>query len=272
MEIKQDLNMEMVFQKINEYKNKKIKLENSMILKINEKYDIKIFRYDDDIMSFKIDEEYFSTFVKPVTYKIVINDSDSIIADIISFIHLTTIVRNYHFNQLMIYCPQCWNKYYDLSYFELERHEKHKDACLKESSPLHKLSEVEFNTFFKENYNFVGKKLNPLKFEPNFQKYFKDSKYIIASDEFDFIEDKHKKRLKLTKKLEILSIGNKLIQFFGQPGKGKTLTLIGFLKYMIDHSSVGTLYINCKAMFYLDDPYQIKKLFIDEIPFLFYNL
>ena len=113
--------------------------------------------------------------------------------------------------------------------------------------------------------------MKPLEFEPNFQKYFKHGEQIIKSNEFRIFEDKNQKRLKLIDKFEIASIGDKLVQFFGQSGNGKTLTIIGYLKYMTYHPSVGTLYINCKAMSDFDEPFKIKQLFIDEIPFLFYN-
>ena len=269
--IKDTLNMEMIYQKIDEYRKKKINLTKSMKLKIKEGYEMEIIYYGTENMQFEINEEFYETFIQPLKYRIVINDSKEIIADIISFYQLSEILKECSFNQLKIYCPQCDNKYFSLKFFNLVNHENHKDVCLKESLPYRKLSLNEFNGFFKEELDFIKMNFKPLKFEPNFHKYFKDTEYVTESTEFSFYPDIYQKRLKLMEEIGISRTVNKLVQFFGQPGKGKTLTLIGILKYMTKHSKIGTLYVNCKAMFNADKPYKLKQLFIDEIPFLFYG-
>lgn len=40
----------------------------------------------------------------------------------------------------------------------------------------------------------------------------------------------------------------KRINYFGSSGMGKSITLIGALKYPIDHSKFGTFYVNCKSL------------------------
>ena len=62
--------------------------------------------------------------------------------------------------------------------------------------------------------------------------------------------------------------------YFGVSGKGKSITLIGALKYLTSHDKIGTLYINCKTLKNLLDKQEyklIKNILIDEILFLFYN-
>ena len=271
MILNEDLNMEIVFKAVKEYRDNGTELERGKILKIANKYDMIINHYGEEIMCFEIDNMSYDTYKQPVKYKIIINDEKSITIDIISMLQLSEIVRQYNFRELKIFCPQCDNKYFFLKLAEFVKHETHRGACLKESSPFKKFSSDNFNSFFKEGCDFINVKLKPLEFEPNFKLYFKYIDHIIQSDELYFYEDKYQKRLSLFDKINVAKTGNKLVQFFGQPGKGKTLTLIGILKYFIKHDLVGTLYINCKAMSNLNEPFKLKQLFIDEIPFLFYN-
>ena len=85
-------------------------------------------------------------------------------------------------------------------------------------------------------------------------------KMIRAVKKLEIFEDKFQNRIKIMEIINSLNCRNTIVKFFGQPGTGKTLTLICYLKYMINHVRVGTFYINCKALFSLNEPIEIKKL------------
>ena len=64
------------------------------------------------------------------------------------------------------------------------------------------------------------------------------------------------------------------MNFFGASGKGKSITLIGALKYYIPHKKIGTLYINCKTLKSLLEQKKfttVKNILADEIIYLFYD-
>ena len=270
MIIQKDLNMQMVFQAIDTYIKEGKRIEKDSIIKINDKYEIKIYNLIGCSLSFYIQSEFFSFFVKPITFNLYFNEKDSYEIDIISMPQLKHITQKYNFNLLLIYCSKD-KQYFEITYENLKQHEKHKNDCLKESIYLNKLSNQDFNLFFKERFDFFNKTLKPLEFEPNFKLYFNNCEIILEENELFFLEDKFQKRIKINDLINIENTCDSLIHFFGQPGNGKTLTLIGFLKYKINHSDIGTFYINCKAFHSLEKSIQIKQLIIDEIPFLFYE-
>ncbi len=52
-------------------------------------------------------------------------------------------------------------------------------------------------------------------------------------------------------------------KYYGLSGIGKTITIIGALKYMLNHKDYGTLYISCKTLFSL-----MKKKYYNLIFFM----
>ena len=64
------------------------------------------------------------------------------------------------------------------------------------------------------------------------------------------------------------------IQYFGQQGMGKSISIVALSKYMIAHDFKGTLYLNLKClntMLDKKDYSKFKQIIIDEIPYLFYQ-
>ena len=277
MKIKDDLTMENVYnainnyEKIDDYISNEKKLESNLIIQINNKYKIIITYINNISIRFRIDKENFSIFTNVIKYEMKTDDNKSINLDIVSISQLKYIIKEYAFNKALIYCPQCNNSYFPLTYEALKFHKNHSDVVITESSSLQKLLKESFDKFFKEGFDFIGKDIKPLEFEPNFKLYFKNSDLILAEGKLHIFEDKNQKRIKLVDQIDSINAAESLIHFFGQPGKGKTLTLIGILKYIIDHTNTGTFYINCKALSNLEKPTEIKQVIIDEIPFLFYQ-
>jgi hypothetical protein len=272
IKVTEDLNMNMVYEAIKTYKSKgSNKLTGDLSIQINEKYKLKIYSIFDYSIQFSIEEEYFNVFIEPKIYKIIISEKQSFIMNIISFCQIQQLCKDYNFNELLLFCPQCNNQFFEINYENLKIHEKHKDVCLKESILIKKLSKKEFDKTFNEGFNFFVRDLKPTDFEQNFKIYFKNSDLILEENKIDIIEDKFQKRIKLFNKLYFTNKTYSVMHYFGQPGKGKTLTIIGILKYLINHIFVGTFYVNCKALSILENSNEIKQLIIDEIPYLFYN-
>ena len=271
MKIQENLTMEKIYKFIGDYILIHKQFEKNTSLKIDENYEIQIFNQVNYSINFTIKDDSFNIFIKPIKYQLKINEKKSIDLDIIAISQLKEILKNFPFNKALLFCPQCNPNYFELKYDNLIKHEKHSGACIKESMEIEKLDENHFNNFFKENFDFIKKKLKPLEFEPNFKIYFKNSEVILEENNLYIYEDIFQKRINIYNEISPVSNNNSLVKFFGQPGKGKTLILIGILKYMTNHIHTGTFYINCKALFTLKEPIEMKQLIIEEIPFLFYK-
>ena len=276
MVIENNLTMEKVYKTINDYIKQDKEINSNLIIPINNSnYKIKFYSIINSIMRFTVGDNYFSVLQNPIKYKMITNDEEEINLEIISISQLDHIVKEYGFNMALIYCPKCKNnsndKYFSLDYEKLKFHEKHEHVCIKESIPLKKLSKNEFNSFFNENFNFIDQDIEPKKYEPNFELYFNHSEIILKKNYLHIFQDKYQNRVKMSDKVDSLMNSNSLVHYFGQPGKGKTLYLIGVLKYLMPHEALGTFYINCKTLSKLNKPLEVKQLIIDEIPFLFYG-
>ena len=269
MKITEDLTMEQVYKVINEKVQKEKKYKVNLIIKINDKYDMHITYIDEIKITFSINTYVFNIFIEPLKYKIAINDKDSINIDVVAVSQIRYLIKEHNFTEALIFCEDCKN-FFTLEDENLIEHKNH-DSYIKESLLITTLKKDSFNTFFKEDYEFINKDIKPFEYEKNFKLYFKNSETIIEENRLHIFEDKNQNRMKLINNISLSNTANSLIHFFGQPGKGKTLILIGALKYMEDHSTIGTLYINCKAFSSLETEIEIKQLIIDEIPFLFFG-
>ena len=276
MVIENNLTMEKIYKTINSYILKHKDINNNLILSIdNSNYNIKFYSIINSTMRFSIGKKYFSVFINPIKYKMILNEEKMINLDIISISQLNHILKKYSFNRALIYCPGCKNEfnenYFSLDYDNLKFHENHPYVCIKETIFLKKLSNNNFDSFFNENFNFIDQEIEPKKYEPNFELYFKNCEIILKTNKLHIFSDKNKNRIKMFDIVASLINSNSLIHYFGHKGIGKTLYLIGVLKYLIPHDIVGTFYINCKTLSNLETPLEIKQLIIDEIPFLFYK-
>ena len=133
------------------------------------------------------------------------------------------------------------------------------------------LNVSEINEFFiNRPTNFINQEFEtPISFEKNFNYYFNyHGKYKI-DDKFYVYDDKNYTRLTIV--LDIKSKEQKVHNYFGSSGMGKSVTLIGALKYRDNFDEVGSWYINCKTIKSLLSENKInivKQIFIDEIIFL----
>ena len=172
MKITEDLTMEQIYKIIKEKVPKEKKYKVNLRIKVNDKYEMHITYIDEISITFSINTDFFSIYIKPLKYKIIINDKDSINVDVLSVSQLRYLTKEYHFNEALIFCEQC-NNFFTIEEENLITHENH-NSYIKDYLFITTLKRDSFNNFFKENYEFINKDVKPLEFEPNFELYFKN--------------------------------------------------------------------------------------------------
>ena len=142
---------------------------------------------------------------------------------------------------------------------------------IKEKNYLKIMSEENFNKLkINKQCKFFGEIFEkPEDFDKNYYKYF-PPKNEIEYNSFHILETESRKKVAE----DFLKFNNGVItKYFGQPSTGKSITLIGSLKYIAPHECIGTMYINCKTLDYLfrNDIIAAKQILVDEIFYLFVN-
>lgn len=121
-----------------------------------------------------------------------------------------------------------------------------------------------------DNQGFLDKNYkNPEEFDKNYYIYF-PVKDEVKIESFYIVKTKAREDLSRD-----FQIGDPtyIIKYFGQQSMGKSITLIGSLKYTMDHTIFGTFYINCKSLdyYYKTDFNIFKQILIDEVAYLFFG-
>ena len=168
------------------------------------------------------------------------------------------------------------NETYNLNILNLIEHSSHECILTEPFEFKIFLNQEEIKeNLLKYNMNFLDKTFKtPEMFEKNFKYYFKYGTKFNLNKQFTIFEENNDNKRQLLVN-DILKDGEKLFyNYYGASGKGKSITLIGALKYnrnAID-KNYGTFYVNCKALRILIDTNNFltaKQIFIDEILFLF---
>ena len=122
----------------------------------------------------------------------------------------------------------------------------------------------------KDGKEFLDKTFaSPEDFDKNYYNYFPQKEKIKFNNFHIFNTEE---REILSNEFQILDPSS-IIKYFGHTSMGKSITLIGTLKYSIYHKNLGTLYINCKTLnnYFQKDISKVKQILIDEIAYLFVN-
>ena len=180
-----------------------------------------------------------------------------------------------NFENPKLYCS-C-EKITDVFIIDLHEHSTH-TFVIKEFEEIKPLEKFQLNmkimnqeqtAFFSTIFN------SPRDFEKNFYDYFKIGEKGKKLEGFFQIFDDDKKTRHFILYDFISPTYNQTKKYFGASGKGKSITLIGALKYSIPHKKIGTLYINCKAIKSLIEEKKFTKvknnILADEIIYLFYE-
>ena len=274
-DLNETINMQYFYEKLNIVRGEILKKQNKYTfnnpyyLELKNGLKAEIFDFEDYFFSFKLANILKrSIYSFPIKTKIKKKNNENDI-DIISFNQLKFIITQKELSSPVLFCNNCEQKV-SLDSYNIISHRDHILTILDSENFNECKNEEELNNFFKkENFNFES----AISFESNFDEYFNKKNRINSNKEFIYY-DNIEGRKNLSKCLNLDSaIGNYQI-FYGEEGIGKSITLIYTLKYQINHSNCKTLYIHCKYLTYLEkkNKYsEIRKILIDEIPFLFYN-
>jgi len=172
-----------------------------------------------------------------------------------------------------LYCYE-ENSSYFISAANLLSHKNHQYSIVKSDSYEIFKDQNEIDEYlekFKEG--FLQKLFDtPKHFEKNFEYYFNINNKQKYNYQFYIYDDAESSdRRNLVNNILNWEFGT-CYYFYGSSGKGKSVTLIGALKYGEKDESVGTFYVNCKTLRILYKKYKIeimKQILIDEIVFIF---
>ena len=210
-------------------------------------------------------------FKKPIKLKI-----DNKELDIININHLRQLMIKYEILNPKINCKTC-TELYEYNLTNLLNHKSH-EILIEEGDKYVRISDNNFEDFFQKEKEgkkaCLGKNFeNPEKFEKNFKYYFKDYE-IYKNKNFEVFGGEKRENF-IDYFIQTLSLGcNKIQAFFGQSGMGKSISVLVALKYVLNHNTCGTLYLNMKCLNLLlkkKDHDILKQIIIDEIPYLFYH-
>ena len=274
-DINDTINMQYFYEKFNEVKEKILKkkdeytFNNPYSLELKNGLKAEIFDISNYFFSFKLANILKRNIYSfPIKAKLKIKNNEADI-NIISFNQVKFIISQNELSHPELFCNNCQQKL-SLINFNILSHREHSLKILDLDNFKECKSVVELNNFFKkESFKFES----VISFEPNFNKYFNRKNRINSKKEFIYYEN-IEGRKNLSKYLNLEAAIGKYTIFYGEKGIGKSITLIHTLKYQINHSNCKTLYLHCKYLDFLEKEgkySEIRRILIDEIPFLFYN-
>ena len=231
--------------------------------------EIDIFYLDKQYICFSIDGKEVTDILRnPLKIKIFEKE-----IDIVSSKQMDFILNKYYINP-KIYCGS--GKTIDVTIRNLLSHKEHLFRII-EFNEIIPADEFTINSLvIKTTSNFLNKSFSsPQSFEKNFNYYFKfGEKNEELKGNFYIFDDSKNTRFNIT--FELIENNNfgKKINYFGRAGIGKSVTLLGALKYIAPHKKIRTFYVNCKCSNNLLTEKQFKlfkKIIADEIIYLFYE-
>ena len=235
----------------------------------NTSIEIKFFNCSNDFFSFEIGNIKGYDFLnEPI--EIIINNKkiDIICEEQVNFLKREYIIES-------IKCLDDNSKDF-LSLSNLLQHKNH--SYILQSINIFKLfqNQQEIDNYLLNFFeSFINRTFEtPKHFEKNYDYYFNMKNNMMNNLEFTIFEDiTTNDRYRLVKNIINFEFGH-FYYFFGSSGKGKSITLIGALKYGKKSELIGTLYVNCKTLRVLYRQHKIeimKQIIIDEIVFLLRN-
>ena len=229
---------------------------------------IKFFNYNNELFDFQIGDIRGNRIqTEPIEIKINGQTIDIICDEQVEFIKGKYKVDS-------ISCKDDNINNIDFELLNLLDHKRHNITIF--SSYLYSMykNQDEINSFLQKfNDDFINKVFKtPQEFEKNFEYYFNMNQKCIVDGAFTIFEDFNSNwRTQIVREINKWIFGNCYI-YYGSSGKGKSITLIGALKYGQKSEPLGTFYINCKTLRVLYKKLKtnvITQILIDEIVFLF---
>lgn len=253
------------------------------LLKIKgNKDNIKIFNITNDYIAFELDKEddisKYTILIKPIKLRIQDRKKQIIEYNLICDKNFELILEKRKIQSPFIFkregkavSPIELGNYLNYLYY----YKKNSKIFIIDTLNINMLNNDEFNLSFDYDMKgFLGRQFNkPTDFEPNYFYYFNE-RDKIEFEKYKIINSKE--RTSLCHQFLSSQVGY-ITKYFGQQAMGKSISLIGAIKYMINHNFYGTLYINCKALFINynnnlnNNLILMKQILIDEIFYLFKN-
>lgn len=180
-----------------------------------------------------------------------------------------------HFFLNSFYSPmiQCKieNIHFPPTLFNIVNHIKHDDTIV-DIFKYEIYDKNSFDTFFKDSpKKFLNETFEtPKLFDKNFDFYFNYNKNIRITGNFHIYDDELKSRYYICKDLLDLHKPSPYY-YYGSSGKGKSITILGALKYRKNYYQLGSFYINCKSIknqLLAKNYLWAKQIIINEILFL----
>ena len=256
-----DITMKDIYEKYKKF------LENENDKNLEE---IRFFNYDKNYFCFQIGDIYgYDILTEPIEIKINERKIDIICDEQIEFIQ-----KKYKVDS--IFCKDDKTKNDDFVLFNLFNHIGH-DISIYSSENYSIFKNQKEIDIFLQTYKmeFINKVFKtPQEFEKNFEYYFNLNKKCINDTTFTIFEDFNNHwRFFVSLEINKWKFGI-CYNFYGSSGTGKSITLIGALKYGQKYPKLGTFYINCKTLRVLNQQYrkiEMKQILIDELVFLLRN-
>ena len=230
---------------------------------------IKIIDINNKCFSFILEDVQGINILKE-PYKYIHSDGE--IYEFISLGQFKHFLKN--FNNPKIECKTCGNnKLYTPNFIAFNEHKNHALNII-DSFHYKKYDNNEYAKFFEKRPSlFIKIEFEtPIIFEKNFNYYFNYHNKININEKFYIYDDKNNTRENLS--YEIMNNSDKICNYYGASGRGKSITLIGSLKYRRTFKLIGSLYINCKTIKSLlvkNKESTVKQILIDEIIFFIPN-
>ena len=254
-----------ILNEINKIKDKNI---NKITIKKNN-YDINFFNITIITFSFSIEGiKGINILKKPLIVKISGKEAELVCPEQLHYFLKT----NYIDPKIKcIYCSRTINA----TIRSLNEHNSHNLEIFESNNNIPLKKDELQKKIFNNNIHFLGHIFDsPKSFEKNYQIYFDIDNKINLESPFHIYDDEMNSRYFIVNEFyEEISFGKRL-NYFGASGKGKSVTLIGALKYENQYDNIGTLYINCKTLKILSVrglTGLIRNIFCDEIEYLFPN-
>ena len=166
------------------------------------------------------------------------------------------------------------NKLINPTIYDFLNHVVNHNDKLTESFEYNILSQNDFNDYFKKKeFKFIKRTfVKPSDFEKNFEYYFNYNNKLQINSDFYIYDDALGTREFFSDNILKFKKEENIKFYYGTSGKGKSITLIGTLKFRENFYEYGSIYINCKTLKTLLKEKKsliAKQILIDEALFLF---
>ena len=251
---------------INFINSSNLNLNESTVIKVSHDLNLKIFGMSEIFFSFNFGKVIgINILRKPIIYY----DLNGEKFEFISNEQLNKYLEKFYIPR--IFC-ETENIKDIVNFANLNNHRNCK-YFIKELFKIKIYNSVDFHNFFNlRPTQFIKNSFDiPTDFEKNFNYYFNIKGNINTYQSFYIYDDNIDSRSFFCLDFLNMNCNKRIFNYYGYSGIGKSITIIGALKFRDNFSKLGSLYINCKTIKNLLKQLrflEVKQLLIDEVIFL----